>query len=104
MAEFHWDIRVADPSPTSRFAAEEFARLIMLMDDGADAEISSGRYAPGAKALWIGLDAALPAPPQPISIEETNATTSNILHTFFITTPPFIACICFRDPNDPERC
>ena len=35
MAEFHWDIRVADPSPTSRFAAREFARLITLMDDGA---------------------------------------------------------------------
>ena len=63
MAEFHWDIRITDPSPTSRFAADEFARLITLMDDGAAAEVSSGRYAPNVKALWIGLDAALPAPP-----------------------------------------
>ena len=63
MAEFHWDIRVTDPSPTSRFAADEFARLITLMDDGAAAEVSSGRYAPDVKALWIGLDDALPAPP-----------------------------------------
>ena len=61
--EFHWDIRVTDPSPTSRCAAEEFARLIVLMDPAADAEISSGRFAPEVKALWIGLDAALPAPP-----------------------------------------
>ena len=38
MAEFHWDIRVTDPSPTSRFAAAEFARLIGLMDDRARAE------------------------------------------------------------------
>ena len=43
MAEFHWDIRVTDPSPTSRFAASEFARLITLMDDRATAEVSVGR-------------------------------------------------------------
>jgi hypothetical protein len=57
-----WNIRVVDPSPTSKFAADEFARLITLMDDGAAAEVSFGRYAPGAKALWIGLDPALPPP------------------------------------------
>lgn len=67
--EFHWNIRVTDPSPTSRFAADEFARLIVLMDDRARAEVSSGKFSPGVKALWIGLDDALPAPP-PVAAPE----------------------------------
>ena len=63
MEQYIWDIRVTDPSPTSRFAAEEFARLIALMDPAGRAVVSAGGFDPGQKALWIGVDAKLPAPP-----------------------------------------
>ena len=58
-----WKIRVTDPSPESGFAAAEFARLIARMDPPAGAEVAAGRYAPEIRALWIGLDAALPGTP-----------------------------------------
>ena len=65
MKTFHWDIRVADASPTSRFAGCEFARLIKLMDDGCAAELSECRFRPGENALWIGRDPALTPPDVP---------------------------------------
>ena len=59
-----WKLRIADPSPASRFAAEEFARLVARIDPGADAELSVGAFDPKLPGiLWIGLDPALPAPP-----------------------------------------
>ena len=77
-----WDIRVADPSPTSGFAAREFARLMRAMDKSAAVRLAAANFAPDAAALWIGLDPALPpAPPvsdpafdDAIRIEVENAT------------------------------
>lgn len=57
-------ITITDPSPASRFAAEEFARLAARMDPETVSEIASGAFDPKRPAtLWIGLDPALPAPP-----------------------------------------
>ena len=53
--ERHWDIRVADGSETSRFAAEEFARLIARMDPSCTAEVAVAPFAPAPRALWIGV-------------------------------------------------
>ena len=63
MKRSRWNIRIADRSQTSRFAAEEFARLIRAMDDNCTAEVAEGGFAPGENALWIGLDPALPPAP-----------------------------------------
>jgi hypothetical protein len=63
MAGSRWNILVVDRSETSRFAAEEFSRLIAVMDPGCSAQISAGGSAPEDGALRIGLDPALPCPP-----------------------------------------
>ena len=64
MKTLHWDICVTDASPTSRFAGCEFARLIERMDSSCTTALSEYTFSPSRKALWIGLDPALPpAPP-----------------------------------------
>ena len=63
MKKFRWNIFVADRSETSRFAAEEFSRLIELMDPDCETQVSAGDAAPEESALRIGLDPALPPPP-----------------------------------------
>ena len=65
MTERFWDIRVADASETSRFAAGEFARLIRAVDPECAAEVSESRFSPDVRALWIGRDPALPPPEVP---------------------------------------
>ena len=59
-----WDICVPNATPVTQFAAEEFARLIKRMDPCAVPNISLCAYAADRRALWIGRDAALPAPLQ----------------------------------------
>ncbi len=68
-----WDIRVTDPSPASDFAAAEFARLIVRLDPDAGAEVAPGRFSPETRALWIGLDPALPPPPAVDDPEDDDA-------------------------------
>ena len=60
--ENRWNLCVTDPSRTSRFAAEEFARLLGRMDPSAQICLSEGRF-DGSRALRIGLDEDLPKPP-----------------------------------------
>ena len=54
-----WDIRVADGSETSRFAAEEFARLIARLDPSCSVEVAASGFVPGTRALLIGVAAGL---------------------------------------------
>lgn len=64
MLQKTWNVCVPDGSGVSMFAAEEFARLMGIMDPEAAVEVSACAYEPAAKALWIGLDEALPKAPQ----------------------------------------
>lgn len=60
MNQNSWNICVPNASAVTRFAAEEFGRLIRKMDPKAEATISNCAFSPEVKALWIGLDAGLP--------------------------------------------
>ena len=53
----HWNICICGISPVIRFAAEEFKRLISEMD-------SKAVFTTEAEPMRIGLDPALPQPPQ----------------------------------------
>ena len=111
-----WNIRVTDPSETSSFAAAEFARLVKLLDPECAVKVSSGSFAPGEKALWIGLDPALP-PPLPVAdpvlddairIEVANGTgfiTGANLRSVLIAVYRFFreaGCVFVRPGKDGE--
>ena len=59
---YNWNICITDSSKTTRFAAEEFSRLVRRMDPQTATTLACVRYAPGRQALWIGVDKALPQP------------------------------------------
>ena len=81
-----WDIRVTDPSPTSRFAAEEFARLMRRMDKSCTTALSASPFSRSQKALWIGLDPGLPPAPSVPDAELDDAIRIEVADgTGFIT-------------------
>ena len=57
-----WNICVVNSTEVTAFAAEEFVRLMRKMDPAAVTSVSFGVYNSDVKALWIGMDSALPAP------------------------------------------
>ena len=63
----HWSIRIADDTPTARFAADEFIRLLSRMDPAATADAAVSRYDGDAGKLWLGTD---PGMPQPVAVED----------------------------------
>ena len=55
----NWNIFLTDPSATTRFAADEFSRLIKRMDEGARVAFVTEK---GTDTIEIGLNAARPVP------------------------------------------
>ena len=62
MGKRNWNIYIPDQSSVSMFAAEEFARLLMLADPNVTVATSRKNYLPEAAALWIGMDPSFPVP------------------------------------------